>query len=165
MLNIDDGFFDGFRLCKSPFFILFLFIFVYFFYNKSNTFHFLLFLFSFSFVKTHNLWVYVQICICISSSQNMLSIESLHLYINYMQWNRFPNGTGCAVVAPLTVASAGRHGWSNLIACLSLQGEDIVPVCLVAAVFGLVGQQVKGKTPSSQFYQFSLKLETKPPWL
>lgn len=56
------------------------------------------------------------------------------------------------VVAPVTVASVGRHGWINLIGCLSLQGEDIVPVCLVAAVFGLVGQQVKGKTPIIQIF-------------
>lgn len=55
-------------------------------------------------------------------------------YINCMQFSQF-NLTSCLVVAPLTVASVGRHGWINLIACLTLQGEDIVPLCLVAAVF------------------------------
>lgn len=55
-------------------------------------------------------------------------------YINCIQFSQF-NLTSCLVVAPLTVASVGRHGWINLIACLTLQGEDIVPLCLVAAVF------------------------------
>lgn len=75
------------------------------------------------------------------------------------------NRTICLLLAPLTVASVGSRGRSNLIACLSRQGKDIVRLCLEAAAFGLVGQHVKGDAPSSQFFEMALKLYTKPLWL